>query len=164
MPTTLEFPYSEASNLGDFAEKRNALILSAKAARILEQLEPGRHQIFPLKVKSSKRYREQLETMEHVLVHVYQQAQVISIERSKLKPEVMILPAPYPSKTFYLLDLESPDRTPRLFADAAKAKGMHLWRGAEGVLNLNFFVSRELKDAWIKAGCGPMVYFACLAV
>lgn len=163
VPTHVEFSYSEASNLGDFLHNSGALILSAKAAGILEQLEPGRHQIFPLKVQSSKRYREQLEAMGHVLVHVYQQTQAIIIEKSRLKADVMVAPPPFPEVTFYNLDMEAEDHLPHLCADASKARGMHLWRGSEKVLTQQFFASRQLKEAWSAAGCGPMIYFACPA-
>jgi hypothetical protein len=94
VPDELEFPNAEKSNLGDFAENRSALILSKKAADVLERLEPGKHQIFPLKIESSKRYRQLLEAKGYVLINVCQKVQAVNIEQSKLRQHVLEPPPP----------------------------------------------------------------------
>lgn len=92
VPTILYFQRADRSAFGDFATQSSALILSAKAAAILQQIEPGKHQYFPLKVKAAKRFQDRLQAMRHVVVNVCQTAQVVNIEKSKLKQHVLTPP------------------------------------------------------------------------
>lgn len=163
VPTVLYFQRSDRSSFGDFATQSSALILSGKAAAILQQIEPGKHQYFPLKVKAAKRYQDKLQAMGHVVVNVYQTAQVVDLERSRLKTDNFVPPPPTPPRTWhYLLDTW-PDNS--VVVDPTKAKGLHLWGGGvEGfnwVLYHQLFVSRALKEAWGAAGCGPVGYIPC---
>ncbi len=161
VPDEVAFPNAEKSNLGDFAENRGALILSKKAAEVLERLEPGKHQIFPLKIESSKRYRPLLEAKGYVLVNVCQNIQAVSIEQSKLRQQILAPPAPYEKIVFHHISIETPDRLPHVVVDPTKVRSLHLWAGADKVLSQSLFVSKQLKEAWEAAGCGPMAYLPC---
>jgi hypothetical protein len=161
VPTVLYFQRSDRSASGDFATQSSALVLSKKAADVLQRIEPGKHQYFPLKVKAAKRYQDKLQAMGHVVVNVCQTAQVVVIEKSELKPHVMTPPAPYPSRTFYHLG-SGPSQ---IIVDPTKAEGLHIWGGGaigvDEVLYQDLFVSRTLKEAWDAAGCGPVGYIPC---
>ncbi len=91
VPSILEFEEARYS-LGDFSIQSGRLVLSKKAADVVRKLEPDRHQFFPLTVKASKRYREKLEAMGHVLINVCQTAQAVDIEKSNLRASVVTPP------------------------------------------------------------------------
>jgi hypothetical protein len=53
---------------------------------------------------------------------------------------------------------------PKVVVNQTKVQGLHLWAGANWVLDQKLFVSRELKEAWETAGCGPMAYLPCKSI
>ena len=163
VPDELAFPNAEKSNLGDFAQNRSALILSKKAVDVLERLVPGKHQIFPLKIESSKRYRQLLEAKGYVLVNVCQKIQAVNIEKSKLKQHVLEPPSLRDSRCLpsRYRDAESAARSHRRSNESARNASLG---GGGRVLEHHLFVSKQLKDAWEAAGCGPMAYLPCKSI
>lgn len=89
VPTGLQFTQAARTNFTDFAFDRRALILSNRAAGILERLEPGKHQIFPLKIEAPKRYQERLAATGYVLVNVCSSVQAVDLEKSTLEQNIM---------------------------------------------------------------------------